>query len=105
MQFFALCLVFVVGLLAFTGCANTRSTERIVMVKHTVFGLDISSDPATGGTPSIRLGLVRSFWEEIPTSTNRVYVAPLRSTTEADIHVTSQHVSEDLSTIPAGPAQ
>ena len=82
------------------GCANTRSTNRIVSIKHTVFGLDVSQDPTAGGTPAFRLGLVRSYWQEIPTATNPVYAAPLVSGTKADIKLSDQTVSEDISTVP-----
>jgi hypothetical protein len=85
--------------LCVAGCANTRATSRIVSVKHTVFGLDVASDPTSGGTPAFRLGLVRSYWQEVPTSTNRVYAAPLASFTEADVKLSNQHVTERITTV------
>lgn len=85
------------------GCANTRATPRIVSVKHTVFGLDVAQDPAGGGLPAFRLGLVRSYWQEIPTGTNPVYAAPITSSTDANIKLSQQTVTEKISTIPAKP--
>jgi hypothetical protein len=66
---------------------------NIVAVKSTVFGLDISSN---GEVPHIRLGLVRHFYQQIPTSTNAVFSPVYTSHTDAVIGATRQTVIEDF---------
>lgn len=71
--------------------------DRVVAVKSTIFGLDISQDQT--GKPHLRFGLVRDFVLIIPTSTNELHTAPFTTHTDADIGVAKQSVTEDCSSI------
>jgi hypothetical protein len=77
----------------FAGCANTRSTARIVAVKETIWGVKVGASPA-GGTPSFQIGLVRTFWQEIPVATNAVWAPDWRADVEADVKLQHQIVDE-----------
>ena len=90
---------FCLGLLGFffTGCANQRSTKRIVSVKHTVLGLDVAQS-MNSMMPAFRLGLVRSFWQEIPVETNQIFAPEYVASTVADVQLTQQKVNEDSAT-------
>lgn len=83
--------------LLFGGCTIPRT--NIVAAKQTVFGLDISSDPQSQ-IPHVRLGLVRYYFQSIPTATNAVYAPPYSSTVDADIGIARQTVNESFSTKP-----
>lgn len=80
-----------------SGCGNTRSTRRIVSVKHTVLGIDVAQS-MSGAMPAFRIGLVRSFWQEIPVETNTLYAPEYVASTVADVKLTHQQVNEDTAT-------
>lgn len=75
------------------GCANSRGTTRIVSVKQTVWGVDVGAAP-TGGTPSFKIGLVRSFWQEVPVSTNAIHAPDWRAEVDADLRLNHQVIAE-----------
>lgn len=81
------------ALLAICGCSNARSTTRIVSVKSTVWGVDVGAAP-TGGTPSFKIGLVRSFWQEVPVATNAIHAPDWRAEVDADLKLNRQVVTE-----------
>jgi hypothetical protein len=80
------------------GCKVVTTGDNIVSAKATVFGLDISNDPVTK-VPHIRVGLVRYFYQVIPTGTNRVYAAPYSSDVDAAIGIANQKAVEKFSTV------
>lgn len=80
------------------GCGNTRATRRIVSVKHTVLGIDVAQSINSGVMPAFRIGLVRSFVQEIPVETNTLYAPEYIASTVADVKLTHQQVNEDSAT-------
>ena len=78
---------------ALVGCANSRSTARIVAVKETVWGVKVGASPA-GGTPAFQIGLVRSFWQEVPVATNHMHAPDWRAEVDADVKLNHQVVKE-----------
>lgn len=78
---------------ALVGCANSRSTARIVAVKETIWGVKVGPSPA-GGTPAFQIGLVRSFWQEVPVATNAMHAPDWRSEVDADVKLNHQIVTE-----------
>lgn len=84
---------FIILAAALVGCANTRSTVRIVAVKETVWGVKVGTAPS-GGTPAFQLGLVRSFWQEVPVSTNQIYAPDWKAEVDADVKLNHQLVNE-----------
>lgn len=80
------------------GCGNTRATRRIVSVKHTVLGIDVAQSMNSGVMPAFRIGLVRSFWQEVPVETNVLYAPEYVASTVADVKLTHQQVNEDTAT-------
>lgn len=77
------------------GCANTRSTSRIVAVKETIWGVKVGASPA-GGTPAFQIGLVRSFWQEVPVGTNAMHAPDWRAEVDADVKLNHQIVNEQF---------
>jgi hypothetical protein len=75
------------------GCANSRGTTRIVSVKSTVWGIDVGTAP-TGGMPAFKIGLVRSFWQEVPVSTNAIHAPDWRAEVDADVKLNHQKITE-----------
>lgn len=75
------------------GCANSRSTARIVAVKETIWGVKVGASPA-GGTPAFQIGLVRSFWQEVPVATNLMHAPDWRAKVDADVKLHHQVVNE-----------
>ena len=75
------------------GCANSRSTARIVAVKETIWGVKVGASPA-GGTPAFQIGLVRSFWQEVPVATNQMHAPDWRAEVDADVKLQHQIVTE-----------
>lgn len=82
------------GLVAITGC-KAPDPSHIVVRKSTVFGLDIAYD---GQMPHVRFGLIRYYYQEIPTSTNYVFAPIYNSDTTADLGLTHQSAIERFST-------
>lgn len=78
------------------GCITIR-TDAIVSAKATTFGLDISSDPSSG-SPHVRFGLVRWFYQSIPVATNQLFAPDYHSDVDATIGLTSQSVHETFTT-------
>lgn len=70
---------------------------NIVAAKATVFGLDVSSDPVSG-VPHLRFGLVRYFYQRIPTDTNVLHAAPFANTVDATAGLASSRAVETFST-------
>lgn len=94
----------IVPLALLTGCFG-RTPSNITSFKTTVLGLDVSQSPGTGMTPAFRLGLVRSYYQSIPTSTNGTIHAPeFVSSVTADVGLTKQRVSEDFASGARGVA-
>lgn len=91
--------IFLIGTAAFlvTGCGNTRATRRIVSVKHTVLGIDVAQS-MNSAMPAFRIGLVRSFWQEVPVETNALHAPEYVASTVADVKLTHQQVNEDTAT-------
>lgn len=75
------------------GCANSRSTVRIVAVKETIWGVKVGAAPS-GGTPAFQIGLVRSFWQEVPIATNHIYAPDWTAQVDADVKLSHQVVNE-----------
>lgn len=88
----------VIVFLLLCGCKVVTTGDNIVSAKATVFGIDISNDPVTKA-PHIRVGLVRYFYQTIPTGTNRVYAAPYSSDVDAQIGIANQKAVEKFSTV------
>lgn len=85
----------IIILLFLCGCHSIIRKDNIVIIKSTVFGLDISTYP--NNLPHIRFGLVRHFYQTFPTSTNGPVFAPQYSTyVNGDIGVTAQDVQEEF---------
>lgn len=78
---------------ALVGCANRRDTVRIVAVKETIWGVKVGTAPS-GGTPAFQIGLVRSFWQEVPVGTNAMYAPDYQAAVDADVKLNHQVVSE-----------
>lgn len=76
-----------------TGCV---STNHQILVKSTVFGLQIGASPLNAGIPQIQFGLVRNSYISNPTDTNKLFVAPLESHVKADIGLTVQTADETI---------
>ena len=83
----------IIALALCAGCANSRGTTRIVSVKSTVWGIDVGTAP-TGGMPAFKIGLVRSFWQEVPVSTNAIYAPDWRAEVDADLKLNHQIITE-----------
>lgn len=63
-------------LAALTGCAGPAyRSDKITSIKTRTFGIQIEESPTTQ-TPAIRLGLVTTVIQLIPTSTNSTIYAP-----------------------------
>ena len=75
------------------GCANSRGTTRIVSVKSTVWGVDVGTAPS-GAMPAFKIGLVRTFWQEVPVSTNAIHAPDWRAEVDADLKLNHQVVTE-----------
>ncbi len=92
-----LLLIFGLTLALFaSGCAS-RVPGNIVIVKTTTFGFDVSGDPQTQ-IPHVRLGLIRNFYQVIPTSTNGIYAPSYAASMSAEMRLTSQRGQEDFAT-------
>lgn len=83
----------ILACVALVGCANNRGTVRIVAVKETIWGLKVSPS-AQSGSPGVQIGLVRSFWQEVPVSTNQIYAPDYQAAVDADVKLNHQVVSE-----------
>jgi hypothetical protein len=86
----------ILTLICLAGCVRSRP-NHIIASKDTVFGLDISSDPQSR-YPQIRIGMIRRFFQQVPTSTNKVFAPDYSSHVDGVIRWTSQEVTEDFST-------
>lgn len=73
-------LLAIVLIAMLTGC--TVPHDRIVSGKATVLGLEVATEC---GIPHLRLGLVRYFYQSIPTGTNAVFAAPYTSDVDAKL--------------------
>lgn len=90
-------LILILAAASLAGCK--LSPTQMFTAKSTVFGLEVASaDAANGGTPSFKLGLIRTYVTAIPTATNTVYAAPLETHTDATITMSKQTVVEDIKT-------
>jgi hypothetical protein len=65
----------VAAILATTGCQTALKSDKIVSVKTRVFGVVVGTDPVNQ-TPTVKLGLVTTVIQMIPTSTNGTVNAP-----------------------------
>ncbi len=83
----------ILALALVAGCANSRGTTRIVSVKSTVWGIDVGTAP-TGGMPAFKIGLVRSFWQEVPVSTNAIHAPDWRAEVDANVKLNHQVITE-----------
>ena len=65
------------GLLALgsMGCTTIIKSDKILSVKQRTFGISVGASPTTQ-TPEIKLGLITTVWQMIPTSTNGAIYAP-----------------------------
>lgn len=68
-------LLGVIALVLLTGCTTIIKSDKIVSIKQRTFGVAIGADPVNQ-TPTIKLGLVTTVWQMIPTSTNGTVYAP-----------------------------
>jgi len=57
------------------GCTTIIKSDKILSVKQRTFGISVGSSPTTQ-TPEIKLGLITTVWQMIPTSTNGAIYAP-----------------------------
>lgn len=80
-------------LISLTGCTVIKKSD-IFLDKSTVFGLEIS-EPS--GHARIRFGLVRNFYQKIPTSTNAIYSPVYSTAMDSTIKFSSQSVQESYS--------
>lgn len=78
------------AMLGISGCVNPGN---IVAYKTTVLGFDVSYDSAST-SPHVRLGLVRSFYQQIPVSTNKVYAPDYATRMDATLAATKQFGEE-----------
>lgn len=62
-------------MLVMTGCVTALKSDKIVSIKQRVFGISIGAS-ATTETPEIKLGLISTVYQMIPTSTNSQVYAP-----------------------------
>lgn len=86
-------ILFIFWICLLAGCANQRSTVRIVAVKETIWGVKVGTAPS-GGTPAFQIGLVRSFWQEVPVATNQIYAPDWKAEVDADVRLNHQVVNE-----------
>jgi hypothetical protein len=92
-------LIPIIALLAVTGCVGI-TTQKQVLVKQTIFGLQLANNPQAGFAgiiPAVQFGLVRNHYISNPTSTNPVYAAPISSDVKANIGMLKQDVTETQS--------
>ena len=85
----------VFGLFLISGCVTQN---KQVLATETIFGFQLAANPNTGITgiiPQVQFGLIRNHYVSNPTSTNRVYAAPLTSHVSADLGLLSQTADED----------
>lgn len=84
----------IVILLIFTGCSTVNTDKDIILEKTTVFGLEIAEP--TGRT-KLRFGLVRYFYQKIPTSTNGPIFSPIYSSSvDSTLGFSEQKVKENF---------
>ena len=57
------------------GCTTIIKSDKILSVKQRTFGISVGASPTTQ-TPEIKLGLITTVWQMIPTSTNGPLFAP-----------------------------
>ena len=70
-----------------TGCTSVLNTPdgKVLGVTSRVFGINIAaSGSASTATPAIQLGMISQTVWIFPTSTNRLYAAPVASTLNID---------------------
>lgn len=77
-------------------CSGCVTEHKQVLIKSTVFGLQIGTSPASAAIPQIQFGLIRNTYLSNPTSTNQVFAAPLTSDVQADIGLTRQMANETI---------
>ena len=85
-----------IAIFAATGCVGI-TTQKQVLVKQTIFGLQLANNPQAGLAgiiPAVQFGLVRNEYVSNPTSTNQVYAAPIEQNVNAKIGFLSQDVDE-----------
>ena len=83
-----------------TGCIPFPTTQKQVLVKQTIFGLQLANNPQAGVAgiiPAVQFGLVRNEYVSNPTSTNQVYAAPITQNVQANIGMLKQDVTETQS--------
>lgn len=69
-------LLLICGLvLSASGCTTALKSDKIVSVKQRTFGIQIGASPSTQ-TPEIKLGLVTTVFQLIPTTTNGPIYSP-----------------------------
>lgn len=93
-----LSLSFVV--LAGTACVGRKGD--IVTSKTTVLGFQAKSPGQNGTEIVLQLGLIRSDWKQIPTSTNELHAPDYVSRVNANLSLTRQFANEDIATGSAG---
>jgi hypothetical protein len=62
-------------LVGMAGCTTALKSDKIVSVKQRTFGIQIGASPSTQ-TPEIKLGLVTTVFQLIPTTTNGPIYSP-----------------------------
>lgn len=76
-----------------SGCVSSSQSD-ILLEKSTIVGMDIT-DPT--GKVRVRFGLIRNFYQKLPTSHTNIY-SPIYSTSvDSSIGFTSQKVKENFS--------
>lgn len=86
-------LIGVVFLISLTGCVSVQRTDML-LDKSTVLGVDIA-EPT--GHARIKIGLIRNFYQRIPTSTNQIYTPNYSTHVNSTLGFTSQTVEESYS--------
>lgn len=54
-----------------SGCTTAIKSDKIIAIKQRTFGIHLGAD--VNQTPTIKLGLVTTIYQMVPTSTNQIY--------------------------------
>lgn len=98
-DFLLLLLTLLAIALLFSGCLVQRKNQ--VLIKTTVFGMQIGASPGGGMIPNVQLGLVRNEYVSNPTSSNALYAAPFTATSSGDLSPLKQTASETITSLTA----
>ena len=81
------------ALVLFTSMPLPAVPSTVALLDTLTFVVKVGAAPS-GGTPAFQIGLVRSFWQEVPVGTNAMYAPDYQAAVDADVKLNHQVVSE-----------